>query len=75
MALTQSCHVTEGFGMVLLQLLRIFTARDQSRPSADPPRGCVNEFLQAAYTTYTSCNPLDCYFVSYVTVHLVVCFG
>jgi len=28
-----------------------------------------------AYITHTSCNPLDCYFVCYVTVHLVVCFG
>jgi len=47
MGLTQSCYVTEGFGMVLLRYLGFFMARDQSRPSVDPPRGCINEFLQA----------------------------
>jgi len=46
MGLTQSCYVTEGFGMVL-RYFGFSMVRNQSRPSVDPPRSCVNEFLHA----------------------------
>jgi len=47
MGLTQSCYVTEGFGWFYFRYFGFFIAREQSRLSVDPPRGCVNEFLQA----------------------------
>jgi len=34
-------------GWFYFRYFGFFMARDQSRPFVDPPRGCVNEFLQA----------------------------
>jgi len=47
MTLTQSCYVTEGLGLFYFRYFGFFIAHDQSRPSVDPPCGCVVEFLQA----------------------------
>ena len=67
MALTQSCYVTEGFGMVLLPLLRLlydpWPVATIRRPTAWLRHWILASTL--AYTTYTSC-------VTYWTVILFV---
>jgi len=45
---------------------------DQSRPSRDPPRACVNRFSQAGHATYPFCSLRGCCFVPYVTINLIV---
>jgi len=62
MVLTQSCHVTVGSEWYYFLYFSLFIARDRLGPSIDPPRGCVNVFLQARYIT------------CYAFARLVVCF-
>ena len=78
------CWNLYGFNVVLLCNGRFWdgfafatSASLWSRPSVDPPRGCVNEFSKHVNLHHLRipCNLLDCYFVCYVTVHLAVCFG
>ena len=61
MGLTQSCYVTEDFGMVVLPLLRLlygpWPVATIRRPTTWLCQGVLASTL--AYTTYTSCNPLD----------------
>jgi len=51
--LTRQREVVEW---VYFRYLDLYTARDQSQTSTEPPRDCVNVFLRACYTPYVPCS-------------------
>ena len=61
MGLTQSCYVTEGFGMVLLPLLQLLYGPLPVATIRRPTAWLCQLIIAStsAYTAYTPCNPLD----------------